>query len=196
MLTIVAWMAAVLACAVMVVLLLPLTFEWEVASGTVRTRLRWAYAGVSLDLGRPRTDRRAHADAKAGARAKTRGPNARVVMQVLAAPGFRTALGKVLHRLLRALHPHAVRVQAVLNLGDPAATGMLWSAVGPLAPLLCRRRWGTVDLRPAFDEEATTFRGRGRFTVIPVEVVTIAVAFLFSPAVMHAAWTLAEGRRQ
>ncbi|HEY0705610.1 MAG TPA: hypothetical protein VGG33_02375, partial [Polyangia bacterium] len=96
---------------------------------------------------------------------------------------------------LRACHPHAVTVEAVIDLGDPGATGMLWSALGPWAGALRSRPWGSVDLRPGFQDDGMALRGRGRYTVVPVEVLVIVVAFVLSPAVMRAGWTLAGGGR-
>ncbi|HEY0715005.1 MAG TPA: hypothetical protein VGF45_20155 [Polyangia bacterium] len=188
-----------LAAVLLVIALLPLTFEWERRAGVSRSRLQWAFGLVSLDLrGRARTrdGRPTKVDSTAG---RTRGgngmPRLKPLLRALLAPSLRTALAKAARRLLRACHLHAVNVNAVLDLGDPAATGMLWGAVGPAAALVRSGGWGVIDVRPGFADEGLMLAGRARLTIVPAEVIAIGVAFVLSPPVMRVGWALSTGRR-
>jgi hypothetical protein len=101
--------------------------------------------------------------------------------------GLRAAVG----RLLRAAHPHDVAVRAVVGLGDPADTGMLWSVVGPAAAVAEARTGGRLEVRPDFDEARLTVSGHGRFSVVPGQVLWALARFALHPATVRAAWTVA-----
>ncbi|HEY0708610.1 MAG TPA: hypothetical protein VGG33_17510, partial [Polyangia bacterium] len=92
MLTMLAWMSAILACLLLVVALLPLTFEWQIIGTRVRSRLLWGFGVVSLELRRPRGARRARSDVRSRRGGKAQPPRPGLVMQILAEPSFRGAL--------------------------------------------------------------------------------------------------------
>jgi hypothetical protein len=74
-------------------------------------------------------------------------------------------------------------VRARIGFDDPADTGRLWGALGPLRVLLASR---DVRLEPAFDEPCLRFRAAGRVRLIPVQLLFLTVTFLLSPPVVRA----------
>jgi len=170
--------AAVVVAFVLGCLLIPLRLEVEIPEqGRARTELSWAFGLVSRDLlalpwrpskpGRPRRKRRA---ASPWLR--------RRLLAAVRSGGFPRMLARFGARLMRATHPRDVSFSAVVGLDDPCDTGRLWAVGGPLAVALAGASDGKVALAPHFAGERLSVQGRGRFTVVPVQVIAIAVWFL------------------
>lgn len=70
------------------------------------------------------------------------------------------------------------------SLEDPCDTGALWAMAGPLSVALASTSRGQITLAPEFAREALSVQGRGRFTVVPAQILGIALWFLAAMALM------------
>ncbi len=96
---------------------------------------------------------------------------------------LRARSARFLGDLLRALRPRDLRLQARIGLEDPADTGMLWAAMGPLGGWLpC----SDIRLEPDFEQERFQLQASGRIRLIPLQVIWLALAFVLSPPIVRA----------
>jgi hypothetical protein len=166
---------AVVASVVLACLLIPLRLKVEIPEqGRARTDLSWAFGLVSRDLlapaGRPGQTRKTPR--------RSPGLGAWMRQRLLAAVrsgGFPRLLATFGARLLRATHPRELSLTAVVGLEDPCDTGRLWAIGGPLAVVMSQVSGGKVALAPDFSGERLQVQGGGRFTVVPAQVIAIAV---------------------
>ena len=114
------------------------------------------------------------------------------VITVLKRATFRGRLIKFIKDLLRATHAHELMLRFRIGLGDPADTGQLWALLGPIAAMAQNIRSGVVRIEPEFIEQVFEFQGKGRFRLIPLEFIVLAIAFVLSPPSLHAWRTLRQ----
>jgi hypothetical protein len=172
--------AAVVVALLLGCLLIPLRLEVEIPEqGRARTELSWAFGLLSGDLLAPaRRPRKARRPAR---RRRAASPWMRQrLLAAVRSGGFPRMLARFGARLLRATHPRDVSLTAVVGLDDPCDTGTLWAVGGPLAVALAAASDGKVALAPDFAGERLSVQGRGRFTVVPAQVIAIAVWFLMT----------------
>jgi hypothetical protein len=117
-------------------------------------------------------------------------PRRRDVVAVLRDPAFRDRALRLARDLLRAAHLTGLRLRLRLGLGDPADTGLLWAAVGPLSALAGGLRGADVRIEPEFLGEALELQARGRTWIVPLEILALAASFALSPASLRAWRTL------
>lgn len=163
-----------------VLTLVPITLDLEVGAAGPRGRLRWAFGLVAFDPF-ARTSRREGAPAARGAdRTRSRPRRPLHVLHALAQQGLAGTVARFVRRLARATHARGVELRAVVDLGDPADTGMLWAILGPVAAFLRRGRWGSVELEPGFAGLGSWLRGRAHFTIVPAQVIVIVLGLVLS----------------
>jgi hypothetical protein len=194
--------AIVIACGVLVVVLLvPFRLELQIGDPDVaqavprrKLQLTWAAGLISFDLG-TRARSRAGSPAPTGAvGAKTR-PSRRTrsaaarLLRLLRSEGFMAASATLLARLLRATHPRGLKVLVALGLDDPADTGQLWAVLGPVSAVLWSTSGGAVTIEPDFSQPRATIAARGRFALIPGQLIWILLSFALSPTLLRAART-------
>ena len=85
--------------------------------------------------------------------------------------------------LWRSVKKENVHVRARLGLGDPADTGRLWAVVGPVSGMLAGLRGASVAIEPDFADPTLEFSGSGKLRFVPLQIVSISVGLLVSPAV-------------
>jgi hypothetical protein len=142
--------------------------------GLVRAR---AYPGAAR--ARPKQAKRRPARRRSGLGTRI----ARRVAGGLLRADFRARSVTFLRDVLRAVRPRNVRLSARIGLDDPADTGRLWAALGPLGALLAHR---DVRLEPGFDEACLRFRAAAHVRLIPAQLLFLIAAFLASPPVIRA----------
>jgi hypothetical protein len=191
------WALAALGAVLLFLLLAPIGLEIALgnAADLVRSaQLTWAWGLLATDLARKRSPRSQKRPPE-GAGAKTvrlgrpRLPSIRVITDGI------TPLVTLLCRLVRATHPRDLRVQVQLGLDDPGATGMLWGVLGPAVAVLEDVTGPAIAVEPVFTEAEFQWAARGRFTLIPAQLLGIVLAFVFSPAVVRVGLNLAKSRR-
>lgn len=180
-------------------LLVPIGLELQIDEGEPEAparrqlRLSWPAGLLAFDLlASPRaaggglTPPRARVTAAAAPRRSPGRAPARM-LRLLRSRGFLPGVLKLLRRLLLALHPRQVKVSLVLGLEDPADTGQLWAALGPLSSVLWSASDGALVVAPDFCRPRATLAAEGRLTMIPAQVIGILLAFALSPTVLRAA---------
>ena len=93
-----------------------------------------------------------------------------------------------LKRILRSIKFKIDNIYIRLGLDDPADTGMLWGLVGPSSALLKYYCQNNVLIEPEFQDSALDIDTKGKVSIIPLEIVTISLVFIFSPTTVKAFW--------
>ncbi len=103
------------------------------------------------------------------------------VFEVLHQRRFRRCLLRFAGRLWRAVDKHEVVVRFRLGLGDPADTGQLWGALGPVCALLSTRSDASIVIEPEFEQATLDLAGCGQLRIIPLQLISLAFLLLLSP---------------
>jgi len=161
-----------------------------------RVAVRWAFGLVRFGFSVPGKERepkppKKHARPKRERKKRGRRAN---VLAALRQAAFRRRALRLIRDLLAALHPRDLRLHARLGLGDPADTGRLWALVGPLGALARDLRHAELRIEPVFEDATLEFRGEGRLSVIPLQLVALALGFVLSPASLRAWYAMRAGR--
>ncbi len=91
-------------------------------------------------------------------------------------------LARFVRDALAALRPSDFWLRLRLGLDDPAETGMLWAAVGPLTAWTPAR----LDVAPVFPGPAFELTSRGCVRIIPAQVLGLVAGLALSPATVGA----------
>lgn len=154
--------------------------------------IRGLFGLVRLRIGIPGASRRKLRPRTAAARERRPSRSRLDVLAALRQPEFRRRAYVLVADLFRAAHPQQLRVRIRLGLGDPADTGRLWALVGPLNALAQNLRNTEIMIEPEFMEPVLRFQTQGRFLVIPLQFVGLAVRFALSPPAIQA-WRIMRG---
>jgi hypothetical protein len=160
---------------------------------TGRLSVRWLFGVVRFEIRIPGAGERPHAPS-AGPRSAAERPRrqgrARSVLGALRQPALRLRVQRLAADLVRASHLSRLRLRMRLGLGDPADTGRLWAFVGPLGAIALGLRGAEVRIEPEFVEPVLEFQAQGRMLLVPLQVLTMALGFVLSPASIRAWRTL------
>lgn len=121
---------------------------------------------------------------------RTRGGGGANALDALRQAEFRRRIYRLARDLFGAAHLHQVRLRMRLGLGDPADTGLLWAFVGPLNAMAQDMPNVDVGIEPDFMEPVCEFEVHGRLMLIPLQLLTLAIAFALSPTSMRVWRTL------
>ncbi|MEE8176869.1 MAG: DUF2953 domain-containing protein [Acidobacteriota bacterium] len=91
--------------------------------------------------------------------------------------------------IIAALRLRDFGLRLRLGFDDPADTGVVWAFVGPLVAFLQAREAANVDVGAAFERETLEVDAAGKVRIVPAQLVSIGVMFVFSPVTLRAAWT-------
>ncbi len=133
------------------------------------------------DASKPRTSRPA-----TGRRTRKRGRKwndggkGRDFFAILRRADFRREIYRFVKDVCRAVHLHELGFRMRLGLGDPADTGRLWAFVGPLNAAAQSLRNARIVIEPEFMEAVIEFDTHGRFRIVPLRFLALAVAFALS----------------
>ena len=180
----------VVVTAVVALLAIPVTLTfrvmWPETTGN-QLRLTWAFGLVNVHLPTPasRTPvETADADVRAAKRAAKRKhgrkPN---LFAALRHRPFRRRVLRLAMDLWRAVDRQNLQLDLRIGTGDPAETGQLWAVLGPISGMLQNLEDGRIRVTPEFVEAVFDFDGSGRLRVIPLRVLAIAIALMFSPPI-------------
>lgn len=102
-------------------------------------------------------------------------------LHALGQAAFRRRVYRLARDLFSAAHLQQVHLRMRLGLGDPADTGLLWAFVGPLNALAQSMPNVDVGIEPDFMEPVCEFEVHGRLMLIPLQLLTLAIAFALCP---------------
>jgi hypothetical protein len=159
-------------------------------------KIRWLFGLVRFRFTLPAAAKSKHRKpepepqvAEAPKKPKARGRRANV-LAALRQAAFRRRAYRFVKDLLRAAHAHEFYLRLRLGLGDPADTGRLWAFVGPLSVLAQNFPNAEVRIEPQFMDAVCEFETHGRFVLIPLQFIALAIAFALSPPSIRAWLTL------
>jgi hypothetical protein len=154
----------------------------------VSLRARWLFVQVDV---LPRRAARARAP-RPPVTGRPR-PRRRALGRALATPGLVPRILRLLRGVVQRVHWEDVSVRAQFGLEDPADTGTLY---GALVPLLLAVDAHGLDVRcdPVFEGACLQGRAAATARVVPLGILTCAGAFVCSPSVLKAVWTM-RGQR-
>ena len=96
---------------------------------------------------------------------------------------FRRRLLRFARSLWRAVHKRDIDVRIRAGTGDPAETGCWWGVFGPLSAWLRSFPDCRVRLEPDFVEATAEVTGRGRVTIVPLQILLLVAGLLVSPTI-------------
>jgi hypothetical protein len=106
---------------------------------------------------------------------------------------FRRRVYRFVKDLLRATHSRDIFLRLRIGLGDPADTGRLWIFLGPVAAIAANAGDAVIRIEPEFINPTFEIDGRGAFRLMPLEFITLVIAFMLSPTTLRAWRTLRRG---
>lgn len=115
--------------------------------------------------------------------------NTRGLLSLFTQSAFRQHLTGFIKKMLRAMHAHNFYLRLRLGLGDPADTGLLWAAIGPISAMLANIQFISINIEPEFVTSVFEFKSHGNFHFIPLQFVLLTLGFLLSPTTIRA-WRL------
>jgi len=146
-------------------------FAWREAP-TAEVRLNWAFGLVRADVSpkssKSKRNNKEAARKKDPGRGKSTGRKANIVAGIRQ-PMFRRRILRFVSDVWRAIRKKNVELRVRLGLGDPADTGQLWAALGPLSGMLANRRDIRVAIEPDFLDATLEAEGSGAIRVIPLQ---------------------------
>jgi len=108
------------------------------------------------------------------------------LLAVIRQQDFRRRAYRLARDLLRATRLRQLGLRLRLGLGDPAETGRLWAVVGPLNAMAQNLRNADVRIEPEFVDPVLEFDAHGRILLVPLQLLTLLIAFALSPAAIRA----------
>ena len=182
--------AAVLLLFLIAVLAIPVTLRFQVFwRDTLEddVSLRWAFGLLRLriPLSRPKKTAPEDERPKKTDRVERTPKKKRNFLAALRQKRFRQRVFAFFGDLWRAVHKNDISLRVRLGLGDPADTGQLWAIVGPLAGMLAAAREASIAIEPEFSDATFELETSGSIQIIPLQMIYLALALVFSPAVWH-----------
>lgn len=157
-------------------------------------RIRWAFGlvrfSLPIDSGR---DEESPASPKPSTdKLPQAAPTINKKSRTTSGPRISLALIRRLLRFIRSIW-HAIDKRDLtlhmrIGLGDPADTGRLWGACGPLSAWLADLRTARITLEPDFTDATFELDTHGTVQIIPGQILLLTLALLLSPSFIRA-WT-------
>lgn len=184
-----AGLAAFLAAALMLLLgllAIPVVLDFRIAWDKVLSddvRLRWAFGlvrfRVRLKGARQERPQKPARKPRPRSRSWSRG---RDLLRAARDEALRRRMRRLIGDLWRAVGKRDLRLRIRIGLGDPADTGRLWAAVGPIRGMLASLP-ADVDIEPDFVDSTLAVDASGGIRVVPLRLVFLGVALFASPPV-------------
>ena len=175
---------------VVVLLAVPVTLTYQLSfrqTISADLRLIWAFglvrADISPDREESKSDKPEDAHPKPGRRDRAPGKNRTDFLAAIRQPSFRRRILRFISDVWGAIHKKNVQLLVRIGLGDPADTGQLWGAFGPLSGMLARVRDIRITIVPDFLDSTFEVDSSGTIRVIPLQFVILALGLLFSPSI-------------
>lgn len=170
--------------ALALLLLIPVTLAFRIHWPERRNndvRVIWAFGLVDVRVSDSDDSDEAEDDAGEGDVEAHKGSSPRKPMAAIRYKPFRQRVVRFIRELWRAARKEDVFLDVRLGLGDPADTGQLWAWMGPLSALLVYTSDAHVSLQPDFHAQRCDIDTGGRMTVVPLQIIGLALGLLVSP---------------
>jgi hypothetical protein len=174
---------------IVILLAVPVTLTYQLSwkeTLSARIRLHWAFglvrADVSPDLRKSAPDQALTGRKKAARRSRKKGRKTNL-LAAIRQPPFRRRIYRFAADMWEAIHKRNVRLLVRLGLGDPADTGQLWAALGPLSALFARIRDIRISIEPDFLDSTLEVDSSGTIRMIPLRIAVIVIGLFLSPPV-------------
>ena len=119
---------------------------------------------------------------------KKKGMSFSKIRKILGNGKFTGKTYNTIRRLLSSVKPDLKKLYLKIGLEDPADTGMLWGLIGPLSGVLYGFTHKDLLIEPDFLDPAFNVETEGKFTIIPLEILLIALGYILSPVVIKTYW--------
>ena len=165
---------------IVVLLAVPVTLTYQLSfrqTISADLRLIWAFGLVRADISPD------PAKSKSRRREGASGKKKSNVLVAIRRPSFRRRVLRFISDVWRAIHKKNVQLLVRIGLGDPADTGQLWAAFGPLSGMLARVRDIRIAIVPDFLDSTFEVDSSGTIRVIPLQFAILALGLLFSPSI-------------
>jgi hypothetical protein len=174
---------------IVVLLAVPVTLTYQLSCRqriSADLRLTWAFGLVRADISpqqeKSKPDQPEGAQPKPGRRKAAPGKKTDF-LPAIRQPRVRQRIFRFISDAWRAIHKKNVQLLVRIGLGDPADTGQLWAAFGPLSGMLARVRDIRITVVPDFIDATFEADSSGTIRVIPLQFVILALGLLFSPSI-------------
>lgn len=175
---------------IVLLLAVPVTLTYQLSwrqTISADLRLIWAFglvrADISPDQDKSKPDKPGDAHPKSGRRDGAPGKRKANFLAAIRQPSFRRRIFRFVADVWRAIHKNNVQLLVRIGLGDPADTGQLWAALGPLSGMLARVRDIRISVVPDFLDSTFEVDSNGTIRVIPLQFALLALGLLFSPSI-------------
>lgn len=176
------YIVAAIVLFIFLVIAIPVDLALDVGGAGVakpRVRIGWLFGLLGKDLGRTSKKPKEPAPKKKKTKKKR---SAAQFLSVLAAKGVASGLVKLARRIFGAIRVRHLDARLRIGLDDPAATGMLYSALWPVLVPLTYDRAAKVRLELSFEGPVLDLAAHGRIRVFPIQMVWSVLLFALSPA--------------
>ena len=112
--------------------------------------------------------------------------SAKPFFSLLMTKGVARGLLKLSRRVISSVRVRDLEASLRIGLDDPAATGMLYSALWPVIVPLTYDSSANLRMELSFDEPVLDLTARGRIRVFPIQMVWSVLLFVLSPAGLRA----------
>jgi len=119
---------------------------------------------------------------------KKKGMGFAKIKKILGNIKFTIKTYNTIRKLLQSVKPDLKRLYIKIGLEDPADTGLLWGLMGPLSGVMYGFTNKDLVIEPDFLDPAFNVETQGRLTIIPLEILFIALGYIFSPIVLKTYW--------
>ncbi len=174
---------------VVILLAMPVTLTYRLSwkqALSANLRLNWAFGLVRADVSPDRAtpeDGKPEAARKKSAWWRNSKGRKTDLMAALRQRAFRRRVLRFLSDVWQAIQKTNVQLLVRLGLGDPADTGRLWAALGPLSGMASRLRDIRIAIEPDFLDSTLEVDSSGTIRMIPLRVAVIAFGLLLSPTI-------------
>ena len=117
---------------------------------------------------------------------KKKNRSAKPFLSLLMTRGVVRGLLKLSRRILSGIRVRHLDARVRIGLDDPAATGILYSALWPVLVPLTNSSSAKVRMELSFEEPALDLIARGRIWVFPIQMVWSVLLFVLSPTGLRA----------
>ena len=174
---------------IVVLLAVPVTLTYQLSfrqTISADLRLTWAFGLVRADISpnaeKSKSEKPEDAHPKSGRWGGAPGKKTDFLVAIRQ-PSFRRRVLRFISDVWRAVHKKNVQLLVRIGLGDPADTGQLWGAFGPLSGMLARVRDIRITIVPDFLDSTFEVDSSGTIRVIPLQFAILALGLLFSPSI-------------
>ena len=112
--------------------------------------------------------------------------SAKQLLSLVMSKGVARGLLKLTRRMLSAVRVRHLDARMRIGLDDPAATGMLYSALWPVLVPLTHSSSANVRMELSFEEPVLDLTARGQIRVFPIQMVWSVLLFALSSAGLRA----------